>query len=117
MTHTDRVATMAAADRRAELEAELPLIVERLVRLGASRILLFGSLARGEVGPTSDIDLLVVLDRPGRFADRLTAVYDAMRSRVGVDALVLTPAELDELARTRAFIHDIIATGRVLHAS
>ena len=65
MTHTDDVATMAAADRRTELEAELPLIVERLVRLGASKIVLFGSLARGEVGPTSDIDILQVRSAVG----------------------------------------------------
>lgn len=102
---------------RHELEGALPGIVERLVRLGAKRIVLFGSLARGDVGPTSDIDLLVVLDMPGRYADRLTAVYDAMEATVGVDAIVLTSDELAELSRTRAFIRDILATGRVLHAS
>lgn len=103
-------------ERRAELEAELPLIVERLVRLGARRLVLFGSLARGEVAPTSDIDLLVVLDRPGRYADRLAVVYDAMAARVGVDALVFTSAEL-AAAAARPFMRDILAKGRVLHAS
>ncbi len=106
-----------SAERRAELEAELPGIVERLIKLGARRIVLFGSLVSGEVGPMSDIDLLVVLDRPGRFMDRLGAVYEAMEQRVAVDAIVLTSAELAELAESRTFIRQILETGRVLHAA
>lgn len=109
--------TTIAGDRQRELEDALPAIVERLVKLGAKRIVLFGSLARGDIGPMSDIDLLVVLDMPGRYADRLTAVYDAMDARVGVDALVFTTDELARLAETRAFVRDILANGRVLHAS
>lgn len=104
-----------AAERRAELEAELPRLVERLVALGARKIVLFGSLARGDIGVASDIDLLVVLDMPGRFMDRLTAVYDAMQQRVGVDALVYTSAELEELSQTRPFIQQILREGRVLY--
>jgi len=37
-----------AAARRTQLEAELPGLVRRLVELGAKRVVLFGSLARGE---------------------------------------------------------------------
>lgn len=106
-----------SAARRAQLEDALPGIVERLVALGARKVILFGSLATGQVAPTSDIDLIVVLDRPGRFADRLGAVYDAMQAQVGVDALVYTPAEFDDLARSRAFVRQAVREGRVLYAS
>lgn len=75
-----------AAARRALLEAELPALVRSLAALGAKMVVLFGSLARGDVRSTSDIDLLVVLDLPGRFADRLAAVYGAIDPGVGVRA-------------------------------
>jgi len=43
----------------------LPTIVERVAAAYApERIILFGSLARGDAGPDSDIDLLVEFDQP-----------------------------------------------------
>lgn len=112
-----RVWREASAARRAALEAELPKLVRQLVDLGAKRVVLFGSLARGDVRSTSDIDLLVVLDVPGRFADRLRAVYEAIDPGVGVDALVYTSDELDELSRTRPFVQRILREGRELYAA
>lgn len=91
--------------------------MERLVAIGAKRIVLFGSLARGTVARSSDIDLIVVLDRPGRFMDRLTAVYDALDVDVGVDALVYTSDELRDLAESRPFVRRALREGRVLHAA
>ncbi|MBA2693313.1 MAG: nucleotidyltransferase domain-containing protein [Rubrobacter sp.] len=45
------------------LEEWLPSVVERIAEnFDPLRIVLFGSLARGEVGYDSDIDLLVVFD-------------------------------------------------------
>lgn len=105
----------AGKQRRAELEAELPKIVDRLKSIGAKKIVLFGSLARGDVWRGSDIDLLVVLDRPGRFIDRLDIVYRAMAARVGVDAIVYTSEEFAELAATRPFVRQALAAGRVLY--
>jgi predicted nucleotidyltransferase len=57
------------ADRRVflyegrRLDEWLPEIVERIVgRFDPLRVILFGSLARGEMGYDSDIDLLVVFE-------------------------------------------------------
>ena len=48
-------------ERREELEKELEKITERLKKDQSVRlVLLFGSLARGDVRSESDIDLLVV---------------------------------------------------------
>lgn len=45
------------------LEDWLPALVERIVgRFDPLKVILFGSLARGEMGYDSDIDLLVVFD-------------------------------------------------------
>jgi predicted nucleotidyltransferase len=48
------------AEWRARIEARLPEVVRMLVEdFGATRILLFGSVARGAARPESDVDLLV----------------------------------------------------------
>ncbi len=43
------------------LRKEMPILRERF---GVSRLALFGSFAKGRPGPTSDVDLLVELERP-----------------------------------------------------
>jgi len=50
-----------------EREAVLAMLErhrEDLSRLGVKSLALFGSTARGDAGPDSDIDLLVEFDRP-----------------------------------------------------
>lgn len=47
------------------LKAKRHEILQLASRHGAHNVRVFGSVARGEAGPTSDIDLLVQMD-PGR---------------------------------------------------
>jgi predicted nucleotidyltransferase len=47
-------------DRKARLESSLVAIVQQLKNMGALRIILFGSLAHGDVALHSDLDLLAV---------------------------------------------------------
>jgi predicted nucleotidyltransferase len=42
--------------------------IPKLRRLGIARLRLFGSIARGEVGPKSDVDLLVEIDPESHFS-------------------------------------------------
>lgn len=49
----------AGADRHRELKAVLEIAVGVLSQLGARRIWVFGSFARGDPGPDSDLDLAV----------------------------------------------------------
>ncbi|MGC8633408.1 MAG: nucleotidyltransferase domain-containing protein [Candidatus Limnocylindrales bacterium] len=79
----------------------LPVIVARVAeRFDPERILLFGSLARGEAGRDSDIDLLVV------FRDALDRRSTAVALRVAtadipapVDFLVTDLAEIERRGR------------------
>lgn len=48
------------ASRRRALKSELIRVVEELKKAGVRRIILFGSLAKDDIGPASDIDLLIV---------------------------------------------------------
>ena len=56
---------MAAPDLAAARRA-----ADELVRAGAGRALLFGSVARGEAGHRSDIDLVAIYDDLGDYSDR-----------------------------------------------
>jgi predicted nucleotidyltransferase len=109
----------AAKARRERLEAELqrflPLLQEQY---GAERILLFGSLAPGEVHEWSDIDLVIVKDTSRRFLDRSKDVMELLRPPlgVGIDILVYTPEEFDQMAKERLFFRqEIVEKARVLY--
>jgi predicted nucleotidyltransferase len=81
-------------------------IVERIVRAAKpERIVLFGSAARGEMGPDSDLDLLVI--KGGKFQrNRLTvAIYRALRGKgAPVDVIVVTPEEVERYRNTDCLV-------------
>lgn len=102
------------AERRALLERELERIVQVLRDMKTQRIVLFGSLGRGEIGEWSDLDLIVVLDSELPFIKRLGLLYDRIRPRVGLDLLAYTPREFEEL-RERPFMRQILQEGKTLY--
>ncbi len=59
-------------------------------------VILFGSVARGEDGPDSDIDLLVVVDHvaPADKRALTAAIYRAIDTFAPVDVLVTDPAQI-----------------------
>ncbi|HXK42915.1 MAG TPA: nucleotidyltransferase domain-containing protein [Anaerolineae bacterium] len=103
--------------RRAVLEAELARYVQLLrEQYAPQRILLFGSLTSGEVKEWSDIDLVIVKETERKFLDRTREVLQLLRPQVGVDILVYTPDEFDQMAQQRAFVRDeIVGKGKVLY--
>lgn len=81
-----------------------PLTVERLrarrsdvlrvaAARGASNVRVFGSVARGEAGPASDVDLLVDLE-PGRSLLDLGGLLTDLEDLLGVSVDVVTPPGL-----------------------
>jgi predicted nucleotidyltransferase len=111
----DKVAKARQKRLEAELERFLPLLQEQYE---AERILLFGSLAAEEVHEWSDIDLVIVKDTSRRFLDRTKDVMDLLRPPlgVGIDILVYTPEEFDQMAKERLFFRqEIVEKARVLY--
>ena len=67
-------------------------IIQRVVAVAQpDKIIPFGSAARGEMGPNSDVDLLVIKDAEA--ARGLTArIHQKLRGvRLAVDAIVVAP--------------------------
>ena len=89
-------------------------IVEAIV-LAANprRVVLFGSRARGDAGPGSDVDLLIVEDLPfgpqrSRW-DEIRKVRRALRSfRLPKDILVFSAEEVEKWRDT---VNHVVATG------
>jgi predicted nucleotidyltransferase len=108
---------MNAEERRTLLEAELGRWVRLLIEnYNPQRILLFGSLATGEVDEWSDVDLVVVKETSLRFLDRIREVLQLLHPRVGVDVLVYTPEEFDRLTQERGFVRqEILEKGQLLY--
>jgi predicted nucleotidyltransferase len=76
----------------------LPSVVERLAEeFDPLKVILFGSLARGDAGPRSDVDLLVVM--PDGIEDERRVAVGIRRllkdMPVAKDVVVTTPAEIE----------------------
>jgi predicted nucleotidyltransferase len=105
------------------LRDDLPLaeIVRRLVAAyEPERIYLFGSKARGDAGPDSDYNLMVVVPDdapPVRRRSRLA--YEALRGTGrAADVLVCTRSSFDSRLHVRASLPaTIVSEGRLLHAA
>lgn len=105
----------ASDERRARLEAELRRILAELPRLGVTRAILFGSMASGTVGGTSDLDLILVAPSEERFTRRLERFYRALDPRVALDLFVYTPEEFTAMAEANPFVRAALAHGKVVY--
>jgi predicted nucleotidyltransferase len=92
--------------------------VDEIVRhFNPVRVILFGSVARGEEGPDSDIDLLVVFDElPERTKlEAEVAVRRAITVPAAVEVLVTDLDELAERGDLPGILRVAQREGRVVH--
>ena len=103
------------------LEGWLPSVVERVVeRFDPLKVVLFGSLARGEPNYDSDVDLLVVFDRVELENKRKLAV-DIHRALAGIPVPVdVIVTDVDEIRRRGHLVGPILRPaleeGKVVYA-
>lgn len=81
------------------------------------RVILFGSLARGDSWDGSDVDLLVIKSgATGRLLDRMDEVLRHTSGRTHVEPLVYTEAELAQMvAQGNPLILQALKEGEVLY--
>lgn len=83
--------------KRANVDRAIREMVRRIVRgFQPDRIILFGSHARGEAGPDSDVDLLVVMPVEGSRREMAVRIGVALHDiRVPKDIIVTRPEEYE----------------------
>ncbi len=95
-------------------------IIRRIVAVARpEKVILFGSAARDEMGPNSDLDLLVI--KGGKFNRwRLTTtIYRHLRGAdAAVDIVVVTPEEVERYRDTHCLvICPAVKEGKVLYGA
>jgi predicted nucleotidyltransferase len=102
-------------------DAALSEVVRRLVEAyRPERIYLFGSVARGDAGPDSDYDIVVVVpdDAPAELRSSRTAYVALWGTGVASDVLVWTASQFDSRLHLAASLPaTVVREGRLLHAA
>ncbi|HXD10764.1 MAG TPA: nucleotidyltransferase domain-containing protein [Anaerolineales bacterium] len=99
------------------------VVIRRLVRQIAEqfkprKIILFGSYARGNPRPESDVDLLVVMDTKLREIEQSLKIHQSLNILFGLDLIVYTPKHLKERVKMGDwFLRDVLKEGKVLYES
>lgn len=100
------------------LTTEIEYIVEQIVnKYRPSKIMLFGSAARGDYDHVNDLDFIIIKeDVPAEGLARMRELDDIIDRNMAVDMLVYRPHEFEERVRMGdPFVMNILKEGRVLY--
>lgn len=82
------------------------------------RIILFGSYARGNTRPESDVDLLVIMPTELSEREQAANICRKIHYRFGLDLIVITPQNLARrLVWGDSFLKEIVESGVTLYES
>jgi predicted nucleotidyltransferase len=97
-----------------------PAAIRRMARVIVERfaprqVILFGSYARGEAGPDSDVDILVVMPARNEI-DQAVRIWHALDPPFALDVIVRTPEKLAwRLKEGDCFLREVMDRGKVLY--
>ncbi len=101
-------------------EEKLSEIIRRIVEVAKpDKIIMFGSAAKGKMGPNSDVDLLVIISRDIHRRRMAQKIYKNMFG-VGqaVDIIVVTVADVERYRDSFSLvIYPALREGKVIYAA
>jgi predicted nucleotidyltransferase len=111
----DPTTAVASATDGRTLADWVPAVVDRIFeRCAARRVIVFGSVVRGEAHADSDIDLLVVLDHVANsHRDAVRIMRELRDLPVAVDVIVTDDQRLITQARTPGVVRVALREGTV----
>lgn len=100
-------------DMTKSLKTEVSKLTEILVKkYKPEKIILFGSAARGNNKPESDLDLFVVKKTKKQYFDRVFEAMKYLNTDRSVDMIVFTPEEFEKAQNEkRVFIKQVLKYG------
>lgn len=104
-------------ERKKNIELELARFIE-ILKTSANllKIILFGSVASGNIHQWSDIDLVIIEDTNLSFYERIKRIRKLLRPRIGTDLMVYTPVEFEFLCEKKPFFkNEIVGRGKILY--
>ena len=112
------VVNVPTIDKRKRIpQKAIDQVVEQIVeKFKPQKIILFGSYARGNPRPESDVDMLVVMDISPGEKDITLKIHHHLNVMFGLDLVVYTPKRLKERVKMGDwFVRDILREGKVLY--
>ncbi|MEJ2746855.1 MAG: nucleotidyltransferase domain-containing protein [Anaerolineae bacterium] len=102
--------------RRIPAQAIDDVVYQIVEKFKPQKIILFGSYARQQPRPESDVDLLVLMDTFLTETEQAVRILQAIEYHFGLDLLVRTPDNLaHRLELGDSFLREIIAEGTVVY--
>lgn len=95
-------------------------LVQRIVEAAHPlRVILFGSMARGDAGPGSDYDVLIVMPNGAHRFETTQSIYRQLRNlHIAVDVVVATENDIHEYGNSPGLIYrEALRDGRELYAA
>ena len=92
-------------------------IIRRIVEVAQpEKIILFGSAARGRMGPNSDVDLLIIKEGADAL-DLMARIYRKLHGvGAAVDAIVVAPGDVERFKDSHALvIKPALREGKVMY--
>lgn len=105
-----------------KISDETQTLVQKIVDyLKPERIIVFGSVVRGEADANSDIDLLIIKKSDKKRPFRIKEVFEAIRGMdrsYPLDPIVYTPEEIAKrLSLGDYFVKRVLTEGKVVYGS
>ena len=101
-----------------QFDKEIQNIVKQLIHLyRPSKVILFGSLAKGIINQGTDIDLFIIKSEVPEFGvDRIRQLDTIINYKLATDFIVYTPEEVEQrLKLGDPFVKSILEEGKVLY--
>lgn len=112
------VVKVPTIDKRKRIpQKAIDQVVDQIVeKFKPQKIILFGSYARGNPRPESDVDLLVIMDNRHKKSSPSLEIRRHLGVMFGLDLLVYTSKRLKErLDMGDWFLKDVLKEGKVLY--
>lgn len=101
-------------------QAVLDEIIRRIVEVAQpEKIIMFGSAARGEMGPNSDIDLLVIKSNVAHRGRLAGDIYmNLFGTGQAVDVIIATPEDIERYGDSIGLVYrPALQEGKVIYAA